>query len=871
MATSVQQQTQSTNRGRGGPRGANRGRRTNNRGRGRGGAGVPKSTPDSAVAEVADELKEATLSTAEDNAEAAATEGHEADVCWICADPIKYYSLGECNHVTCHVCAMRLRALYKKNECTFCKEPQTTVVFASTADKPFQEYDIPSMQFNDPKLSIRFETQEIMEDSLLILRFNCPDDSCDFIANGWADLKWHVKDTHKRLMCDLCIRNKKIFAHEHAMYTHDQLHVHLPSMRRAVGAGPRHGKQKEKEIGSHPMCEFCRDCFYGEDELYTHMREKHEECFICKKQGILHQHFQNWQDLEQHFKREHFPCQNPSCLEKKFIVFPTSMDLQGHMVDEHGDSMTSKDKKGARRVEMSFAFAPAGRGGGPPDPPGPGPSSQPGAGTMRRTVFGAQLTSPSPSGAPVRNFQNSNAPSSSAPSVDRADTDQVLQQYADLTTFLGTLGPSANGIIAIRSSIRSWRSSESTVYDMLETIFTVLERSMDKMSKVVERLVPIFDSEKRSELLDAWGGMKAQQERRLPGTRATQPGQMDFAGVSSGRVINVKQQTRSRGGGRLDRVEQAATSSAVPLSSAQVAHRRLVPGALPPEQPKPAFPALAGGGARIAAAGGAWVASPGPSVPPPPRPTPVPVIRSENKKSKRDNTPAISLTQSAFPALPVVKDDLPKDFIGGANAGYKPFGTTAPPTTSVWGSAQKSTSSKSNSTNVGGSSSRPQQQPSSSGKDKKGKGKQTTLFTLGSLPTTSFSFLPGELPWCKSGFNPTLGVDAGEEPRAAEDHTADETDRSMLNCPPGRPANPLARLPCPNDGVKFKLVEDNDARGLKAMGEDEDDPDLCLWIPFGGGGSSSVDGGGCNAGRGMEILNGRLIISSRAFSSTSTT
>ena len=45
----------------------------------------------------------------------------EPDVCWICAEPVKYYSLSECNHRTCHVCAIRLRALYKKTDCTFCK------------------------------------------------------------------------------------------------------------------------------------------------------------------------------------------------------------------------------------------------------------------------------------------------------------------------------------------------------------------------------------------------------------------------------------------------------------------------------------------------------------------------------------------------------------------------------------------------------------------------------------------------------------------------------------------------------------------------------------------------------------------------------
>ena len=41
--------------------------------------------------------------------------------CWICAEPVKYYSVSECNHRTCHICALRLRALYKKFECTFCK------------------------------------------------------------------------------------------------------------------------------------------------------------------------------------------------------------------------------------------------------------------------------------------------------------------------------------------------------------------------------------------------------------------------------------------------------------------------------------------------------------------------------------------------------------------------------------------------------------------------------------------------------------------------------------------------------------------------------------------------------------------------------
>lgn len=45
----------------------------------------------------------------------------EQDLCLICAEPVKYYAVSDCNHRTCHVCALRLRALYKKLDCTFCK------------------------------------------------------------------------------------------------------------------------------------------------------------------------------------------------------------------------------------------------------------------------------------------------------------------------------------------------------------------------------------------------------------------------------------------------------------------------------------------------------------------------------------------------------------------------------------------------------------------------------------------------------------------------------------------------------------------------------------------------------------------------------
>lgn len=41
--------------------------------------------------------------------------------CFICTEPIKIYALGSCDHRYCHLCSLRLRALYKDMKCSMCK------------------------------------------------------------------------------------------------------------------------------------------------------------------------------------------------------------------------------------------------------------------------------------------------------------------------------------------------------------------------------------------------------------------------------------------------------------------------------------------------------------------------------------------------------------------------------------------------------------------------------------------------------------------------------------------------------------------------------------------------------------------------------
>lgn len=45
----------------------------------------------------------------------------DSEVCFICASPIEHLSVAPCNHQTCHICSLRLRALYKTRACAHCR------------------------------------------------------------------------------------------------------------------------------------------------------------------------------------------------------------------------------------------------------------------------------------------------------------------------------------------------------------------------------------------------------------------------------------------------------------------------------------------------------------------------------------------------------------------------------------------------------------------------------------------------------------------------------------------------------------------------------------------------------------------------------
>ncbi|KAB8302506.1 hypothetical protein EYC80_005899 [Monilinia laxa] len=325
-------------RGRGGNRGASSSQETTN---------ANTNTMNSAdlTAKFSTQKKSAKTDETKD----ADGEAVEAEVCFICASDVEHNAVAPCNHRTCHICALRMRALYKTKDCVHCRTPSPFVIFTDNATKNYEDFSDEDISNTDPNIGIRYESNDIQEDTLLLLRYNCPDPNCDAACRGWPDLHRHVKSIHQKKMCDLCTRHKKVFTHEHELFADKELERH---MRRG---DDNPGALDQTGFKGHPLCSFCGQRFYGDDELFLHCRDKHERCHVCDRlsnNGQPH-YYVDYSSLSQHFRKDHFPCNEPECLEQKLIFFATEMDLKAHQLEVHGSTLSKDVRRDARTVDIS--------------------------------------------------------------------------------------------------------------------------------------------------------------------------------------------------------------------------------------------------------------------------------------------------------------------------------------------------------------------------------------------------------------------------------------------------------------------------------------------------------------------------------------
>ena len=628
----------------------------------------------------------------------------DAEVCFICASPVVHNSVAPCNHRTCHICALRLRALYKTRACAHCRvspavpgfqaghhanNEQTEakyVIFTDNATKRFEDFVDDDIQENDAVLGIKYEQKEIHDDTVLLLRYNCPAADCDIACWGWPDLHRHVKSVHHKQLCDLCTRNKKVFTHEHELFTQQELRKHEKFGDDNPGAIDQSG------FKGHPQCGFCMQRFYGDDELYSHCRDKHERCHICdrRNEGRQQQYYQDYNALEQHFRQDHFLCADQECMEKKFVVFESEMDLKAHQLEAHPNGLTKDGRRDARKVDMSvFDYrtphqdlrggrggrAGRGRGRDPNAEALPASTAQPlrrdelayhrqvaiqSAQSVTPRTFGGQLTIADTARPSIGRDQNpasnsirQNRASPSIPAIEalslnpnpqsasqqpRTGTPQEqarqLQHASIMDRASSMLHKDAVKLTDFRTRVSSYRTSNITASQLIDSFQALFDVSPADLGKLIKELADIYENEsKRTALLKAWNDWRAINEDypTLPGPSGVVPGSAVATTGSGGRrVLKLKSSTAQSSRSAVSK--QGSWGNNIAVGGTQLSRT---------SGPTPAGANRSGGGGHTPWVASASVVRPSPASAPSSRP------------ASRPTTSGVAAAGGdAFPALP---------------------------------------------------------------------------------------------------------------------------------------------------------------------------------------------------------------------------
>ncbi|KAH7492559.1 E3 ubiquitin-protein ligase ZNF598 [Phytophthora ramorum] len=273
---------------------------------------------------------------AKKNAATVTVEDQEPEFCLLCADPIKFHAVGECNHHgICSKCSMRMRLLMDDRNCPMCKQPLERVV-VSSSPRVYESFELwgdaagPESVLDEPSEMIFVECKTHYYDLRSLREFGCRMKRCKEMKHSLGQLKEHLHHDHGVEFCELCLKHQSFFIQEQEVFTKGALKGHNIGRSRGGPTGQKHANTGKD---FHPMCQFCRKRFYGDKELYEHLERDHFKCHMCK---VENEYFRNYASLETHFRREHHLCEDPRCLAMRFVVFPNDVEYQAHMSSIHG-------------------------------------------------------------------------------------------------------------------------------------------------------------------------------------------------------------------------------------------------------------------------------------------------------------------------------------------------------------------------------------------------------------------------------------------------------------------------------------------------------------------------------------------------------
>ncbi|CAI5981838.1 unnamed protein product [Closterium sp. NIES-64] len=301
------------------------------------------------------------------------------DCCVVCAEPLRWVAIGPCRHRdVCSMCVARLRIVMNDRRCCICKQDCPAVVVT----KALGEYTRCSYDFSilpgavkkpglsggdfwyEPTMHAYFDDEDHFKTMAALTRLACrvcqgdaPPSAMDAAAAAAA--------TAASARADAAAAEATSGGAGEGSGRGDGAGGRGGNGGKGRGGkgGGRGGKMLK---GSVPQ-EFS---FTHVNSLKAHLQQSHRlgmcdlclegrKVFVCE-QRLAHpgsyEYFRSYDDLEAHFRQEHHLCEDRECLEKKFVVFSSDLELKRHIAQMHAGNMKRAERNRVLQIPASQLF-----------------------------------------------------------------------------------------------------------------------------------------------------------------------------------------------------------------------------------------------------------------------------------------------------------------------------------------------------------------------------------------------------------------------------------------------------------------------------------------------------------------------------------
>lgn len=248
--------------------------------------------------------------------------------CLICCEEKEIMAVGECEHpYVCLTCTYKLRSLNKNMKCIYCNQELTKIIAISEANQTFEDLNRKGpIHFSH---GINYVDEKVKWACYDLESIKCGVKECKkrMTFTNITAYKKHLKEDHRRYLCDLCVEHRTLMIDEHKVYRKEDLDNHY-----------NQGDYDEDDnlIFMHPYCVFCNISYYNEEKFLAHVKQDHMKCHLCTHEDYKNVYYKNYKTLEIHFMMSHYLCIVPECKAKCFVVFKNRGELEKHNVNAHG-------------------------------------------------------------------------------------------------------------------------------------------------------------------------------------------------------------------------------------------------------------------------------------------------------------------------------------------------------------------------------------------------------------------------------------------------------------------------------------------------------------------------------------------------------